>query len=419
MYDRLDAKTPCHMNITNLEVLQGLIANSDTSLPQLIHIKASTDLRSSHTILHWYNAGEENHFASAVVEYGNNDAWLQEWDRVSHLLTGRIESLERMERDGSASKLSHNMAYRLFGNLVDYADKYRGMQSVIIYDLEAVASVKLTEKTSGVWNIPPYFIDSVCHLAGLIMNGGDASETRDHFYVTPGWESMRFARPLIPGGEYRSYVKMRPTNPGFWAGDVYILQGDVIVGMVGGIIFKRFPRSLLGTLFSPPDKRKHAVPVANRDDPARLPVLADSRPSTKAMSQDSMKQPYNSQIVSPTTASLHQPSSFTELSTRATPTPATSTSTVEVVRSPAAAPHGTRDASTVGRALAIIAREAALEDSADLADDASFANLGIDSLLSLVLAEKFRDELDIYLTGTQFLEYPTIGEFRTWLEKHC
>jgi acyl carrier protein len=78
-----------------------------------------------------------------------------------------------------------------------------------------------------------------------------------------------------------------------------------------------------------------------------------------------------------------------------------------------------RNASTVGRALAIIAHEAALEDSAELADDATFANLGIDSLLSLVLAEKFREELDIHLTGTQFLEYPTIGEFRTWLEEHC
>jgi monodictyphenone polyketide synthase len=163
------------MNITNLEVLQGLIANSDTSMPQLIHIKASTGLRSSHTILHWYNAGHESHIASAVVEYGNNNVWLKEWDRVSHLVTGRIESLERMERDGSASKLSHNMAYRLFGNLVGYADKYRGMQSVIIHDLEAVANVKLTEKTSGAWNIPPYFIDSLCHLAGLIINGGDAS----------------------------------------------------------------------------------------------------------------------------------------------------------------------------------------------------------------------------------------------------
>jgi monodictyphenone polyketide synthase len=65
----------------------------------------------------------------------------------------------------------------------------------------------------------------------------------------------------------------------------------------------------------------------------------------------------------------------------------------------------------------LIAKEATLEIS-DLEDDASFSNLGIDSLMSLVIAEKFRTELGVKVGGCLFLDYPTIGDLRKWLEEY-
>lgn len=415
MHDRLDAKGPCHMNITKLEVLQGLIANSDTSAPQLINIKATTDLRSSNTILHWYNVGDESHFASATVEYGSNDVWLSEWDRVAHLVAGRIETLELMGNNGTASKLSRNMVYRLYANLVDYANSYRGMQSVIIHDLEAVADVRLTEKSNGIWTIPPHFIDSLCHLAGFIMNGGDALDTQDHFYVTPGWESMRFASLPVPGDEYRSYVKMRPTKPGYWVGDVYILQAGRIVGMVGGIIFRRFPRSLLSSLFSPPDILKHTT-AAGTDMLATMPVSPVNTATVVEQPQGRHGEPYNFVGTPSTELSDHHP--VFNPSSKTTPISDSENGTMPVLPAASKAPTQSSN-SLVDRAMAIIAREAAIHATEELADDVSFVNLGIDSLLSLVLAEKFREELSINLTGTQFLECPTVGEFKVWVEEYC
>jgi len=73
--------------------------------------------------------------------------------------------------------------------------------------------------------------------------------------------------------------------------------------------------------------------------------------------------------------------------------------------------------SITAKALMLIAREAALEIS-DLEDDASFSDLGIDSLMSLVIAEKFRTELDVKVGGSLFLDYPTIGDLRKWLEEY-
>jgi acyl carrier protein len=65
----------------------------------------------------------------------------------------------------------------------------------------------------------------------------------------------------------------------------------------------------------------------------------------------------------------------------------------------------------------LIAKETAI-DLAELKDDAGFAELGVDSLMSLVIAEKFREELGVTVNGSLFLEYPTIGDLRSWLMEY-
>lgn len=72
------------------------------------------------------------------------------------------------------------------------------------------------------------------------------------------------------------------------------------------------------------------------------------------------------------------------------------------------------DDSITKKAIQLIASEAALEVS-ELQDDVSFANLGVDSLMSLVIAEKFRGTLGVTMSGSLFLEYPLVGDLRKWL----
>lgn len=67
------------------------------------------------------------------------------------------------------------------------------------------------------------------------------------------------------------------------------------------------------------------------------------------------------------------------------------------------------EGSVATKAMTLLAAEAGLE-FLDPHDDANFANLGVDSLMSLVLAEKLRDELNITVSGSLFLEYPTVGD---------
>lgn len=392
------------MNIANLEVLKGLVANKNTSTPQLIQVSVTTsDIHSKMAELKWYNVHAngtiDDPFASAILYYDDSANWLAAWIPLTHLVQGRIQELERLANAGIANRFTKNMAYLFFANnLVDYATKYRGMQSVVLHDLEAFADVTLSLEKGGTWTVPPYFIDSVAHLAGFIMNVSDGIDTKNNFCVTPGWQSMRFAKPLVAGAKYRSYVKMIPSvqDQSIYFGDVYIFLDDVIIGMVGGIQFRRYPRILLSRFFSAPDDSK-APPVATASKTSSKPV------STKAATLRTVPKG------EPTPSLVSVPA----------PAPATAP-TNGLVSSPAPEPivNNTRNPdSTSVKAFQIIAAETELGLS-ELVDDAAFAGLGIDSLMSLVIAEKFREQLGVTVGGSLFLEFPTIKDLRAWLEEY-
>lgn len=393
------------MNVANLVVSKGLIAQNNHKSPQLIQVTATTaDVHSGIVDLTWQNVDNDGNvhepFATANIFYGDASEWLASWTSIAHLVHGRIEALGRLAEEGKANRFSRNMAYTLFAsNLVDYAEKYRGMQSVVMHELEGFADVQLTTKESGLWTVPPYFIDSVAHLAGFIMNCSDVVDTQNNYCVTPGWKSMRFAKPLVPGAKYRSYVKMIPTveDPTIYFGDVYIMQDNAIVGMVGGIQFRRYPRILLSRFFSPPDKMaaiESKPTAATSHAPSPAPKAAVPGPK-----KDEQSRPVHNNL--PT--AMPAPPKDAK--------PAATDAAVPSVDSTAASD------SITSKALMLIANEAALEMS-DLADDACFANLGVDSLMSLVVAEKLRTELDVKVSGSLFLDYPTIGDLRNWLEEY-
>lgn len=70
---------------------------------------------------------------------------------MAHLVHDRIESLERLAAEGKANRFSRKMAYTLFAsNLINYTEKYRGIHSLVIHELERFADVQLTTKESGV-----------------------------------------------------------------------------------------------------------------------------------------------------------------------------------------------------------------------------------------------------------------------------
>jgi thioester reductase-like protein/acyl carrier protein len=67
------------------------------------------------------------------------------------------------------------------------------------------------------------------------------------------------------------------------------------------------------------------------------------------------------------------------------------------------------------QALSLISEESGVAMS-DLTDDTNFAESGVDSLLSLVIVSRFRDELDLDIQQESlFLECPTVGDLKKLL----
>lgn len=393
----LPSLTSTGINIGNFEYHEPVVKRQSIHDPQPIVVAAEADLNKMEVHVKWFNPAKELWYCHATVSYEDPSIWLSDWSRSTKLITSRIETLGAMAAAGSASKLTTDLAYSLFGKLVDYSKMYRTMQSVIINEDEAVAEVVFPHDTSGTWTVPPHFIDGCISLSGFILNGGTHFDNTKNFFITPSWKSMRFAKPLTPGGRYLAYVRMVPAENHSFVGDVYILQGSEIVGIVEATLFRQWPRVMLNRFFSPPDATaKTTARTSAHSKHTSLPAPA-STPTRPTQALDNLGS-------SPGIVRRLERDSSTRSSATPSPTPDSSGG----AREDASATDVT------ARALVMIAEELAV-DVGQLTDEVELADLGLDSLMSLVLSAKLRDGLAIEMRDAFFLEVDTIGELKKLL----
>ncbi|KUL83736.1 hypothetical protein ZTR_08641 [Talaromyces verruculosus] len=372
---------PTGINIADFEYHEPVVKRQNTSEVQPIVIAAEADLTKNEVHIKWYNPSKELWYCHATVYYEDPTSWLSRWSLSSKLVTSRIETLNDMAAAGKANKVTTDLAYSLFGKLVDYSAMYRTMQNVILNDDEAVAEVVFPQDTTGNWTVPPHFIDGCVSLSGFILNGGTYFDNTNNFFITPSWKSMRFAKSLAPGGRYLAYVRMVPVDSHSYAGDVYILQGSEIVGVVEAIVFRQWPRVMLNRFFRPSDAATKTA--------TKLPIFTPPTPSES--SDDSAESLQNGQ----------------DLQTGGTPEINTRLSLPE-------SPVKTQANENISRALVLLAEELAV-DIGLLTDEAQIADLGLDSLMSLVVSQRLREELGIEIRDAFFLEVTTIGELKNLL----
>ncbi|EFX04268.1 polyketide synthase [Grosmannia clavigera kw1407] len=417
-----------YMDVREMEVVEAQVVSDEDPSPgstpvQFIRVEALLDMSRGQTQVSFYSANPDGTrktdqaFATSVVCYEDLKTWQAEWQMASYLVASRIDAvwnatsdrqvLSRASRE-RVSVLSQGAAYHLFANIVDYGVRYRGMHRVALIEdaLEATADVVLNADRHGTWNTPPHWIDGAFQLAGFIMNsfgvhnvdGYDdppvAGSSRDFFYITPGWRHLRMAEPLEPGPDvmYRNYVRMSPIDgeTGAYSGDIYLLRGAKIVGVCAGIKFKRVPRALMPIMFPQRQKKKSGLPRHVPDQDLVSSGFDNARPSVAAISVPQQK----GQVP------------VTELLAASTSIEASQSKTTEGGQ----LPH-------VAACIQLIANETGL-DTDDISAEAAFAELGVDSLMSLTLAAKIQTELGISVKASVFLECPTVKDLEKWLTKH-
>lgn len=362
------------MDVSRMEVYHPLVVLPTGNSPsQLIKVTATRKSSSApiDVIFNSQDGGDVQQHGHCQVSFGNGNEWKDEWSRNTYLVTSRIASLANAANEGYVHRILRSMIYKLFSTVVVYSEKYHGLQEVLMDTVlnEVVANMKFQNVAEcGKFTYSPYWIDTIAHLAGFVLNG-NVSTPEDTVFISHGWKSMRIVAPLSEEKVYRSHVRMQPVGDhGLMCGDVYVLEGDEVVAVCLGLKFQKMKKTLLQALL----KQSHKAPLQKteretRHSQARVPATA-SRGST----QVKRAFPY------------------------ATPEAASS-------KSP-----------TFSKVLNTIAGEVNM-DLGEFVDSAKFAELGIDSLLSISIISSLKQKLGLDLPASAFAMYPSVIELRDYL----
>ncbi|KAJ5176832.1 Conidial yellow pigment biosynthesis polyketide synthase [Penicillium canariense] len=304
--------------------------------------------------------------ASCVIRFFDTSVAELEWKRNSYLIKRSIEHLKESSESGQAHRMKRGMVYKLFSALVEYDENYKSIQEVILdsEQHEATALVKF-QAPPGNFHRNPFWIDSIGHLSGFTMNASDATDSKDLVYVNHGWDSMRCSKKFDPSVTYRTYVRMQPWQNSIYAGDVYLFDGDDIVAVFGGVKFQGLARKILDTAL-PPGGGSIAKSATAKPKPAPIVIQKSRTPQAKKASP----------VAAPSTKS--------------------------------AGP------SIITKALEVLAEEVGLSSS-DMTDDLNFGDYGVDSLLSLTVTGRYREEMGLDLDSNVFVDQPTIKDFKQLL----
>ncbi|KAK4152557.1 conidial yellow pigment biosynthesis polyketide synthase [Chaetomidium leptoderma] len=371
-------------NVAQMEVPKTLIFD-DTGESHILRLTVTANAKLGHAdlVFHTGEGAKKTQHALCKVYYGDLDDWQNEFDRVAYLIKSRIDALMEAEQRGTASKIGRGLAYKLFSALVDYNARYRGMEEVILDSATCEATAKIrfqTTEQDGTFHFSPYHIDSACHISGFIINGTDAVDSREQVYISHGWGSMRFTEIPDASKEYRSYIRMQPIKGSkMMAGDAYVFDGDKIIGMTGDIKFQAIPRKLLNMMLPP--RGPHAVASAPAR-PARPAAPAAAQTSTATCTGGAPKKKKKETVT---------PSNISKVNQRLK--------------------------TVVAAIMDILAKEVACSHD-ELADNIAFTDLGVDSLMSLTVGGKIREELELDIHSNAFVDYPTIGAFKGYLAQY-
>ncbi|KAI9688899.1 MAG: Type I Iterative PKS [Bathelium mastoideum] len=377
-------------NVCKMEVGKPFIAKVPAPAEgQFLELEATADLEQGCAFLKYRSVSPEGktllEHAHCTVKFEDKESWAEEWNRISFMAQSQIDQLEKKLHRGEADKFNRGMAYKLFKSFVDYGPKFRGMESVIIDGKLSEASANIqfqTTKEDGEWSCAPYWVDSICHLAGFICNASEAFDSENFAHISHGWGAMRIKKQLSPDKKYRNYVRMLDAPNNVSVGSIYIFEGDEVVAVCDSLKFQQIPRRLLNTFLPPPKKAGQTA--------AAPPALAVPKAA-----------PVKATAAKPVTVAP----------------PKVSTKSAKPAKPAKKAAPKAVGSTITSRVMKIIAEETEV-DMSELVDGAAFENLGVDSLLSLTISARFREDLDLEISSNLFTDFPDVGAMKSFFSQY-
>lgn len=344
--------------IKDMDMQEALII-SDKSEPQVIKIDAKYDRKVSKIEVE-ISSGQgtvTKLHAKVNIVFGDRQKELQALHEKSSSITSQIDLVKSNFASGLTERFTTSMAYRMVASLAHYDNSHKGVKEAYLdsstLEAHSVVSTPAPHRLQGDFSMHPCVFDSILQLATFVMNANENSRFDQEVYVVRGWDTVFIDGILSPDEEYETYVKMVAQDKDVAYGDVAIRKGTALIGCMHGVRVQRVPRRLMDVMFRP-----KAEPA-----PAAQPASKVSKKSAE------VKQ----------------------------------------------APQKTAGPSKLDKALTIISEESGIAIP-EMKDDDDLADLGIDSLLILVIASRYREELNLDLSPIFFVEYGSIGGIRGYFK---
>ncbi|KAF2149698.1 polyketide synthase [Myriangium duriaei CBS 260.36] len=382
------------VDVAKLVVEKPLIPVNRSKGPQLIRCSTKVDwsTKEGRCLFYGIDTDGQTHteYAWCSLLYTTKVRQAKLQSKVASIKE-RMQSLVDGVAVGTSARFSSAAAYKMVGILASFHPDFRGVEENILdsTSLEIVATLKFDKvKKGGKFITHPAAIDALTQPGGFAMNAKDSTDLELEVFVNHGWDSFQIYEPISLEKTYKVYTKMEPRPSNMWAGDNYVFERGRLVAFFEGVTLRKMPRKAFNMILNwtttqDPVKPSPAGPSnahggrnANRDDgKSSLPTENQSRQSQST-----------------------------------TTTKVTEVTTIE--ESPEVASKN----STIQRAMNMIADESGIDANA-LTEDAAFTDLGIDSLLSMVIASRFREELGLEFSEemTIFIDFPTVGSLSKYL----
>ena len=364
------------MEVRDVEIFKPLVLDSTSTnqKAQMICVR-DDDTGVVEININSTDGSETTEHARCAVCFGDAKAWRDEWARNRHFIEDARTRLLQSGSTNQSHKILRGMVYRLFGSIVDYDEQYQSLEEVFMDDdlHEARAVVQLREtKLEHECVHNPYWIDCLAQLGGFVLNGSP-SASQGNVFLAHGWHALRLSGRLSSQKPYTCHVRMIPSDgKDVMVGDVYLLDQDAVVAACYGLEFRKMKKSVLYNLLSPAASQFHA-----------------SQAQSDAQGEDLVSESGDGKSTTE--------SSSTELSTTSIPT--------------SSEQHGDQSE----KVALIIAEEIGIHRD-EISDTSALADMGLDSLLTISVLGRVKQETGKTLPSSFFNNHPRMQDVRRYLE---
>ena len=378
------------MSICGMDITHPLVVprKNHEQIVELLAVKPTGNNWSSVLISFKSREGGVQHeHGSCVVKFGNDDGWKNAFSRTFPLVRKRMHDLVKSGIAGLCHRLQRPVVYKLFANLVDYSDQYQGLEEVFL-DTEhgdAAAQVKLRPTVgTGEFTLNPYWMDAIIHLAGFVLNG-DINLPKGVAFISAGFEEFHLLEKLSAERTYTCYVSMQPgEKKDLLIGDVYVFEGDNLVALCAGLVFHKMTKRVLRIIFGLDDNSSPAPHIPDQTNTGASRKLQAQSNSTGGIEQTRQSHSNSKNLASP---------------------PGTKNSSQHSAADSSEGPDVTEVL------LEIVASESGFELT-DMESTTLFADMGVDSLMSIAITSAVQKRIGVELGATFFQDHPTVEDVR-------